>query len=283
MIGFVNVNKESGVGSTYVVNKIKKKLGQKCGHMGTLDPMASGVLPVGVGKASRLFDFLLDKRKTYVANFEFGRLTDTLDGLGKTVATGGRIPSIDEITRVLGRFCGEIEQVPPNFSAKNVNGRRGYELARAGVEFTLPPKKVVVEGITCLGRTGESTFSFRIDCRGGTYIRSLARDIAASLGTFGTMTALERTASGVFNIENSVSLGEFLASDDVARYVTPADGVLSFPRIELDGIRAEKLLNGVYEKFSVDDGLYRVYAEGVFWGVGSVQNGILKMKAYCRE
>ena len=283
MTGFVNIYKESGVGSTYVVNKIKKKLGQKCGHMGTLDPMASGVLPVGINKATRLFDYLLDKRKTYIAEIEFGRLTDTLDALGKTEKEGGAVPTFEQITRVLGDFCGEIEQIPPRFSAKNVGGRRGYELARQGVDFTLPSKRVTVDNISCLGKTGEKTFAFRIDCRGGTYIRSLARDIAAALGTFGTMTALERTAAGIFDKSNSVSLEEFLAAADVSKYILPADTAVNFPAFVLTEMQAAKLLNGVYEKLPVADGTYRVYAGCIFWGVGEAKDGILKMKAYCRE
>ena len=283
MTGFVNIYKESGVGSTYAVNKIKKKLNCKCGHMGTLDPMACGVLPIGIGKATRLFDFLLGKSKTYVTEIEFGRLTDTLDALGKTEKEGGRIPTYDEITRVLGDFCGEIEQVPPKYSAKNVNGKRGYELARKGVEFTLEPKKVTVNKIICTGRPKENTYSFLVDCLGGTYIRSLARDIAAALGTFGTMTALERTAAGVFGLENSVGLNEFLAAEDVSPYIIPADGVLSFPKLVLTETEAEKLLNGIYRRMQINDGLYRVYCGEEFWGVGAADNGILKMKAYCRE
>ena len=283
MNGFVNVNKKFGDGSTFVVGKVKKKLSSKCGHMGTLDPLASGVLPVGISKATRLFDYLLDKRKTYIAEFEFGRLTDTLDCEGTDVYTGGRVPTKEEITCVLGDFVGEIDQVPPRFSAKMVAGKRGYELARRGVAFELPPKRVTIDGVECIGQTAENKYTFRIDCRGGTYIRSLARDIANKLGTYGTMTALQRTAAGVFTLENSVSLEEFMGSDNPWQYVLPTDEAISFPKIKLSEVHSVRLLNGLFDRVDCPDGLYRVYAVDTFWGVGEVENGLLKMRAYCRE
>ena len=139
--GFINVNKAAGVSSAREVAVIKKLTGQACGHLGTLDPMACGVLPVAVGNATRLFDYFLTKRKRYIAEFTFGTDTDTLDTTGTITAEGGRIPSEEEICAALPYLTGELMQVPPNYSAKNVNGARGYELARKGEVFTLPPKK----------------------------------------------------------------------------------------------------------------------------------------------
>ncbi|MBP5193834.1 MAG: tRNA pseudouridine(55) synthase TruB, partial [Clostridia bacterium] len=270
-------------GSTYTDGRVKKKLNVKSGHMGTLEPMASVVLPVGLGKATRLFDFLLKKKKTYLATFEFGRLTDTLDGTGKTVKLGGSIPSKDEIMRVLGDFSGTIEQIPPHYSAVNVAGSRGYDLARRGVEFSLPPKLVTVDSIEILGRADEKSYNFKIDCRGGTYIRALARDLGEKLGTFATMTSLTRTAAGVFTLENSVGAEEFSSSDDPLKYVIPADEVVDYPKLNLTEHRAKKLLDGVFEKDEISDGLYRVYYLGEFWGIGEAADGILKIRAYCKE
>ena len=283
MIGFINIDKPAGEGSTYTVGRVKKKLNVKCGHMGTLDPMASGVLPVGLGKATRLFDFLLKKRKTYLATFEFGRETDTLDNAGKTIKSGGAIPSESEIMRVLGDFCGTIEQVPPNYSAINIAGRRGYDLARKGVDFTLPSKLVTVDSFELLGCANENSFNFKIDCRGGTYIRSLARDLAKKLGTFATMTSLTRTAAGIFTLENSVGAEEFSASDDPMKYIIPADMAVDYPKLDLSENRAKKLLDGVFEEDDVANGLYRVYYRGEFWGVGEAVDNILKIKAFCKE
>ena len=180
--GFFNVNKPSGITSSTVVNKLKWLTGVPCGHMGTLDPLASGVLPVGVGNATRLFDYFLEKEKEYIAEFTFGVDSDTLDSTGNLIC-GGHVPNEREIEIVLPTFFGDIMQVPPKYSAKNVNGQRGYDLARAGVEFTLPPKQVRIDGIELLGKSKdkENTFLFKIRCGGGTYIRSLARDIANAL------------------------------------------------------------------------------------------------------
>lgn len=173
MKGFINLIKPQGMSSAYAVGAVKKKFNIPCGHMGTLDPMASGVLPVGLGKASRLFQYLLDKEKVYVARFKFGYSTDTLDVTGKTELDGGNIPTLDEINAVLPNFIGEIDQIPPKYSAKCIDGKRGYELARKGVEFELAPKKVCILDAKCLGQTAEDEFSFEFRCKGGTYIRYL--------------------------------------------------------------------------------------------------------------
>ena len=203
--GFFNVDKPSGIVSSAVVNKLKWLTGVPCGHMGTLDPLASGVLPVGVGNAARLFDYFLDKKKEYVAEFTFGMDSDTLDCTG-TLIEGGRIPDEQEIKQVLPTFFGDIMQVPPKYSAKNVNGKRGYELARAGVEFELAAKKVHIYGMDLLGKSEdkENTYRVKIVCGGGTYIRSLGRDIAAALGTKAGMSSLLRTQSGVFTVEKAI-------------------------------------------------------------------------------
>ena len=203
MSGFININKASGVSSAREVAIIKKLTGTPCGHMGTLDPMASGVLPVAIGKAARLFDFFLDKHKKYSATFRFGVDSDTLDTTGEIVENAGLVPEYAAVSEVLPQFTGEIMQLPPKYSAKNIGGRRGYELARAGVEFELKPKKVTVYSITLTGRSGNE-FTFDIECGGGTYIRSLARDIAVKLGTRAVMSALVRTQSGIFTIKNAV-------------------------------------------------------------------------------
>ena len=177
MTGFIIVNKAEGRSSAREVAVIKRLTHTPCGHMGTLDPMASGVLPVAVGNAARLFDYFLKKEKTYVATFRFGTHYDTLDTTGAVLNDGGRIPSKNEIIEAIPSLVGEVWQVPPKYSAKNVNGQRGYQLARGGVEFELPPKKVTVKSIKLLNGLGNEEFSFEIECGGGTYIRSIARDM----------------------------------------------------------------------------------------------------------
>ncbi len=282
MTGFINLIKPEGMSSAYAVGAVKKKLNIACGHMGTLDPMASGVLPVGVGQASRLFNFTLDKEKTYVAKFRFGELTDTLDTTGTVTCTTNHLPTLKEISEVLVEFVGVIDQVPPNYSAKCIDGKRGYQLARRGLEFTLPPKKVTILGYNCLRQIDEKEFEFEIKCKGGTYIRSLARDLGTRLNSLAVMSSLCRTQSGAFTLDNAVTVEEFKNSDNPTKYLLPADTAVNFDKLVLTGAQAQKMLDGVYENHGFLDGVYRVYNGNAFWGVGTVRNNILKMNAYVR-
>ena len=269
--------------SAYAVGKVKKILRCPCGHMGTLDPMASGVLPVGIGKASRLFDYMLDKEKTYVAHFRFGVLTDTLDITGQTEKTSDVIPKKEQIDLAVKNFIGEIDQVPPNYSAKCVDGKRGYQLARNGVEFTLPPKKVTVLDFKCIRQISDTDFEFVIKCKGGTYIRSLARDLGLSLGTYAVMSSLDRTECGVFNYQNGISVQDLQTIEDVESNLIKAEDTVNFEKIVLTELQAQKILNGLYDNLGYKDGVYRVYNQNAFWGVGISKDGILKIKSYVRE
>ena len=282
MKGFINVLKPEGMSSAAVVGKVKKKFNSPAGHMGTLDPMASGVLPVGIGKASRLFQYLIDKEKTYVARFKFGFTTDTLDVTGAVTDRTGIVPTREKIESVLNEFIGGIDQVPPKYSANCIDGKRGYQLARKGVDFVLEAKKVTVLNIECLSQTDEDEFEFKIDCKGGTYIRSLARDIAFKCGSLGTMSSLVRTASGIFNFENGIAFDDFVRLEDVEKYIIPADQAVSFPKINLTAKQAQKILDGVFDDLGIADGIYRVYNENEFWGIGSSEKGVLKINAYVR-
>ncbi len=278
--GFFNVNKPSGAMSSAVVNKLKWLTGAPCGHMGTLDPLASGVLPVGVGNATRLFDYFLNKEKEYIAEFTFGVDSDTLDSTGNLIR-GGQVPDEGQIAAVLPTFFGDIMQVPPKYSAKNVNGRRGYDLARAGVEFALPPKKVHIYGMELLGRVEntEDVFRIKIRCGGGTYIRSLARDIAAALGTKAVMSALNRTQSGCFLLENAMDfslLQQDPSLEDLEKWLIPTEEVLSFEVLSLTEQEERKVYNGQRIGTDREDGLYKIYKEGEFYGVAEVKNGLAK-------
>ncbi|MBO4939987.1 MAG: tRNA pseudouridine(55) synthase TruB [Clostridia bacterium] len=279
--GFINVNKPSGIVSSTVVNKLKWLSGVPCGHMGTLDPLASGVLPVGLGNATRLFDYFLEKEKEYIAEFTFGVDSDTLDSTGNLIH-GGQVPNEQEISSVLPQFFGDIMQVPPKYSAKNVNGQRGYDLARKGIDFELAPKKVHIYGIEVLGKKEgtEDTFHLRIRCGGGTYIRSLARDIAAALDTKAVMSALNRTQSGVFRLENAVDFSVFEKDPDLETlqsYLIPTESVLPFARLEPIG-RIDKIFNGLTVETAQEDGLYKLYREEEFYGIAEVKDGRAKAK-----
>ena len=179
MIGIILVNKPSGMTSSNVVVKIRhiSKV-KRVGHLGTLDPLASGVLPICLGKATRLFDLFLQKDKSYVAHIEFGKLTDSLDIDGKVISENGKVPSREEILNVLPKFIGKISQMPPSFSSKVINGVRAYKLARLGQEVQLKPCDVTITKLELLSQINENTYEFLVGCSSGTYIRSLARDIA---------------------------------------------------------------------------------------------------------
>lgn len=280
--GFFNIDKPSGIVSSTVVNKLKWLTGTPCGHMGTLDPLASGVLPVGVGNATRLFDYFLEKEKEYIAEFTFGVTSDTLDSTG-ALEIGGRIPDEREIEAILPTFFGDILQVPPKYSAKSVNGKRGYELARAGVEFELAPKKVHIYGMELLGRVEnkEETFRIKIRCGGGTYIRSLARDIAAALETQAVMSALRRTQSGCFLIGDALpfsALEKDPQIEELEDLLIPTEQVLPFSDLLLSEKQSEKLFHGQRVPVNEADGLYKIYQNGAFYGIAEVVNGLAKAK-----
>ena len=211
MKGFVNINKPLGMTSSDVVVKVRGILRrasgekQKVGHLGTLDPQGSGVLPIAVGTATRLFDFMQEKTKVYQATFVFGKETDTLDGVGKVVETSDILPTKEQISDFVSSYCGEIDQIPPQYSAKSVDGKRAYDLAREGKTVDLTPKRVniiyvkLIEAVNRVAHLAngnyalsENEYAFEIACSSGTYIRSIARDVAHALGTVGYMSSINR-------------------------------------------------------------------------------------------
>ena len=279
--GFFNVDKPSGLTSSAVVNKCKWLTGVPCGHMGTLDPLASGVLPVGVGNATRLFDYFLAKDKEYIAEFTFGVTSDTLDSTGELVY-GGDIPTQKDIESVLASLTGEVMQIPPKYSAKNVNGQRGYDLARAGIEFQLEPKKVRIDDVQCLGKAEtENAYRFKIRCGGGTYIRSIARDMALALHTHAVMSALRRTQSGIFTLGTALPfsvLEQDLDIADLEKFLIPTESVLPFKKLAVTEAEENKLLHGLTVETSEKDGLYKLYQGEAFYGLAEVKDGRAKAK-----
>lgn len=279
MTGFINIDKAANVSSAREVEKVKKLTGAKCGHMGTLDPMATGVLPIAIGNASRLFDYFLDKRKTYVAVFKFGADSDTLDTTGIVRENVGRVPTREELVKILDGFVGEIEQFPPKFSAKNIAGRRAYELARKNVEFELQPKKVRIYSLRLISQPSFDSFEFEIECGGGTYIRSIARDVSAKLGTCAVMSSLIRTKSGCFDLKNAVKT-EILSADNIENYIIPTDSVLPYDSIYPSENEARRLFNGLTVESCLADGIYKIYfTDGSFYGLAEVNNNNLKVRS----
>ena len=269
--GVINFLKPVGMTSSDAVGIVRKATGiKKVGHLGTLDPLASGVLPIAFGKATRLFDVFLQKKKTYIAMFDFSYSTDTLDNDGEITARCDKIVTKEDVEKVLPQFAGKIEQYPPKYSAKNVGGERAYDLARAGKQFELSPSVVEIYSLKLL-RKEENGFVFEIVCSAGTYIRSLARDIGESLGACGTMTALIRTESGKFSLRTAVTKDEL--SNGFEQYAVSAEEALSdYPMLCLKCDEAFKVQNGVSVSVCVGNGLYRLYSDGVFVGAIEVEN-----------
>ena len=209
--GWLIFDKPVGLGSTQAVSMAKRALRvggyakSRVGHGGTLDPLASGVLPIAIGEATKLAGRMLDADKIYDFTIGFGVQTDTLDAEGKVIAQSDVRPTLAEVEAVLPRFTGPIAQVPPAFSALKIDGKRAYDLARAGEEVELRSRDVTIHALDILSSTPDSvTLSARVSK--GTYIRSLARDIAHALGTVGHVTMLRRTKAGPFTLESAISL-----------------------------------------------------------------------------
>lgn len=203
------INKPTGMNSLRCVKTVQRKLGaKKAGHLGTLDPLATGVLVVALNNATKLFEQHLGARKVYKAVFKFGVSTTTLDSEGEIEKREEVEVTAEQINNVLGEFVGEINQMPPAFSAKKIKGKKAYELARAGKKVELKPKKITIFNFNLITQIEKNTFLFEMDVSSGTYIRSLVRDLAEKLGTVGTMVALVRTSSGEYTLSQAVTIDE---------------------------------------------------------------------------
>lgn len=205
--GWINLNKPYGMSSAQALNKIKWLLKpQKIGHAGTLDPLATGVLAVALGECTKCINLLMDATKTYAFSVTFGERRSTDDAEGDVVATSTHIPSDEEIRAALPRFTGTIEQMPPAFSALKINGKRAYDLARAGEEVELKTRSVTVYNLLFLGFSSAEVADFRCQVSKGTYIRSLGRDLAQACGSEGYISRLHRSAVGPFADPTAISL-----------------------------------------------------------------------------
>lgn len=277
MIGFLNINKPSGMSSSAVVSKIKKIANiSRVGHMGTLDPMACGVLPIAVGKATRMFDYFLDKQKSYSAIFEFGYETDTLDKEGVVVDKTDKIPTLSEIQAVLPKMLGKIAQMPPKYSAKSVGGVRAYQLARKGIEVDLKPKTVEIFNIS-VSQKSETEYAFDITCSSGTYIRSICRDIAYAVGSLATMTYLQRTNSGVFDISDALDLSA-LTKESIEQHLCRVEEVFSkFKTVNVSNDDFRKLANGLVVSVDMPDQKVFIKNDETLLGLANVINGQCKM------
>lgn len=298
--GILNINKPEGWTSQDVVAKLRGRLHiRRVGHTGTLDPMATGVLPVCFGKATRIIEYYDDDFKTYEAEMKLGMVTDTLDITGTVLETKPVDVSEEDVIQAIDSFRGWITQIPPKYSALKVNGKPLYKYAREGVEVEIKSRKIYVADIQPVEvNLGENRILFRVTCSKGTYIRTICDDIGKKLGCGGTMTALQRTQSGCFRVEDARTLPEILEMNDeeLERCVIPMDETLvHLGRIELKSMESAPFYyNGreidtgyvnVLASPAVPEALqegsrlgdkYRVYdPEGKFLGISSLRENTL--------
>lgn len=285
MDGVININKPKGITSFDVIRKIKKITGLKrIGHTGTLDPLASGVLPICIGKATKAVEYIMNDFKIYKAELKLGVITDTYDQEGKILETHDVNVSENEIVSCIKSFIGVNSQIPPKYSAIKINGKRAYDLARKGIEVNIAAREVTIYEINILDMQIPYV-SFTVNCSKGTYIRSLCYDIGFKLNCGATMWNLERIQSGNFSIENSVKLEE-LTIDNINNYLISIDQVLNIYEAYTVDKNFERLLtNGVCVgdkrllKNLLNDKIYRVYnEENTFLGLGKMVNNGFKLE-----
>lgn len=247
MDGILCIDKPQEITSFVCCAKVRRLLQiKKVGHAGTLDPMATGVLPILLGKATRALDFIPTHDKRYTATMRFGFTSDTLDIWGKVAPTGKPLPSLAAIEAVLPQFRGNIQQIPPMTSALKKDGQRLYTLARQGIEIAREPRPITVyalEILQYLPMAGELTVD--CSCGGGTYIRSICDDIGRALGCGAVMTALRRTAAAGFTLENCVPLTDMTVADDLEGHILPiADVFAKYPAVTVSAPQAVRFSNG---------------------------------------
>lgn len=247
--GWVVLDKPVGLGSTPAVSRVRRLFGaQKAGHGGTLDPLASGVLPIALGEATKTVPFVMDGRKEYRFTLKFGEARSTEDSEGEVTASSEVRPTDQAIRGALSAFIGEIEQVPPAYSALKIDGQRAYDLARAGEAVEMKSRKVRIDSLELLARTDRDHADLVVTCGKGTYIRSLGRDLAVALGTVGHLSALRRTAAGPFREEAAISLPKLEALGHIPALlgalvpvVTALDDI---PALALTEAQADQLRHG---------------------------------------
>ena len=277
MNGIVIVDKPEGWTSQDVVSKLRGVLRTKrIGHGGTLDPMATGVLPVFVGRATRGVEFFEHAEKTYEAVLQLGVTTDTEDITGTVLEEKPVNITEDRIDAALEKFRGEISQIPPMYSAVKVNGQKLYDLARKGKEVERKPRQITIFQLDCLAFSGK-TVTLRVRCSKGTYIRTLCKDIGEALGCGGCMAALRRTAAGSYTIDQAVPLKTLIESGDPGSFLLPVDSMFTqYPAVTLTQKQALRCRNGNSFSVALENGTYRAYsADGEFLMLAKVEQEVM--------
>lgn len=283
MDGIIVINKPIGCTSYNIVYRVKKIFKEKVGHTGTLDPLATGVLPILIGKGTKLSNYLMEHDKEYIATLKLGKKTDTLDAEGEVIEereVDDNIFNKDKIDEVLNKFIGKIEQIPPLYSAIKVNGKKLYEYARNGQNVEVKPRQVEIYKINLLNIDKEQKeIKFKVNCSKGTYIRTLCLDIAEKLGSIGYMSSLQRTRVGRFKIKDAITIDELEKNEQNNEFLNK--NLISIEAIFIDKEvinldDTKSFLNGVKIKIKKEDGIYRIYNNNNFMGTGIIENNLLK-------
>ncbi|MBR2309754.1 MAG: tRNA pseudouridine(55) synthase TruB [Oscillospiraceae bacterium] len=277
MNGIVIIDKPAGWTSQDVVSKLRGVLHTKrIGHGGTLDPMATGVLPVFVGRATRGVEFFEHAEKTYEAELRLGIATDTEDITGTVLEEKPVTVTGQQLEKALENFRGEIRQIPPMYSAVKINGQKLCDLARKGREVERKPRTITIFALDLLEFDG-ITAKLRVHCSKGTYIRTLCKDIGESLGCGGCMAALRRVTAGAYTIEDAIPLAELVESDDPEAYLRPVDSMFTqHPAVTLTPNQEKRCRNGNSFSIALEAGTYRCYGEnGAFLMLAQAESGVM--------
>ena len=279
MDGIIIINKPKNYTSHDIVRKAKKLLNEKVGHTGTLDPNATGVLPLLIGKGTLLSKYLIEHDKIYEAVLKLGEKTDTADGEGKVLESQNVEQSIlkkENIERIFNNLEGKQEQIPPMYSAIKLNGKKLYEYARKGIEVEVKHRTIEIYKLELI-KIEDMEIIFRVSCSKGTYIRTLCEKIAEELGTIGYMKELKRIQVGEFNIKDSITIEELENQEIVSnKFITIEKYFSNYENIVLNERKFQLFLNGVQLTYELKDGIYKIYKENEFIGIGTVKNKLLK-------
>ena len=277
MDGIIVINKPKNCTSHDVVRTAKKVINEKVGHTGTLDPNATGVLPLLVGKGTQISKYLINHDKTYEAVLKLGEKRDTADIEGQIIEAKEVQPSNlekENVEKVLNSLIGKQEQIPPIYSAIKVNGKKLYEYARQGKSVEIEPRTIEIYELELL-KIENQEITYKVHCSKGTYIRTLCEKIAEKLGTVGYMKELKRTQVGEFKIENSATIEE-LENNAHKYFITIEKYFENCPQIQLNTKKLQLFLNGVQLTHDLEDGIYTIYNDEKFIGIGTIKNKLLK-------
>jgi tRNA pseudouridine55 synthase len=276
MDGFLLLDKEKGISSNQLVQKVKKSLSlKKVGHLGTLDPMATGLMILAINRATKFSSYFLESDKSYDASIQLGSSTDTDDAMGNIISSSDIIPNEKDINKSLASFIGQSMQIAPFFSALKHKGKPLYKYAREGEFISKPPREInifSIKNIIC----EHNKCSFIVHCSKGTYIRSIARDLGDKLNSGGHLSALRRLSQGIFNIKNAMTIENI----ELNKLITIEEAFSELSEIQLDSNQTKFFMNGVkIEEINLEDDTYKIYdSSKKFLGLGMVSNSVLALK-----